>query len=80
MDGKVYRGIANVGIRPTIKEETKIVNCETHILDYSGYLYGKKIRVDFCKFIRDERRFGSIDELVAEINQNIKEIREYFGE
>jgi hypothetical protein len=41
---------------------------------------GKKIRVDFCKFIRDERRFGSIDELVAEINQNIKEIREYFGE
>lgn len=80
VDGKVYRGIANVGIRPTIKEETKIVNCETHILDYSGYLYGKKIRVDFCKFIRDERRFGSIDELVAEINQNIKEIREYFGE
>ena len=80
VDGKIYHGISNVGIRPTIKEENKIINCETHILDYSGYLYGKKIRVDFCKFIRDERKFGSIGELVAEINQNITEIREYFGE
>lgn len=78
VDGKVYRGISNVGIRPTIKEETKIINCETHILDYSGYLYGKKIQVDFCKFIRDERRFASIEELVCEINKNIAEIREYF--
>ena len=79
VDGKVYFGISNVGIRPTIKEETKIINCETHILDYSGYLYGKKIQVDFCKFIRDERKFASINELVTEINQNIAEIREYFG-
>jgi riboflavin kinase/FMN adenylyltransferase len=79
VDGNVYHGISNVGIRPTINEETKTVNCETHILDYNGDLYGKKIRVDFCKFIRDEHRFGSIDELTEEINRNIAEIREYFG-
>jgi riboflavin kinase/FMN adenylyltransferase len=80
VDGKVYRGIANVGIRPTITEETKLTGCETHILDYSGNLYGKKIRVDFCQFIREERKFASVDELVSEIKQNIAQIREYFGE
>jgi riboflavin kinase/FMN adenylyltransferase len=80
IEGKVYRGIANVGIRPTITEETKLTGCETHILDYSGNLYGKKIRVDFCQFIREERKFASVDELVSEIKQNIAQIREYFGE
>ena len=80
VDGNVYCGISNVGIRPTIEEAKKITNCETHILDYSGYLYGKKIRVDFCKFIRDEQKFSSIDALVCEINKNIAQIREYFGE
>ena len=79
VDGKVYPGISNVGIRPTIAEKEKVTNCETHILDYSGDLYGKKIRVDFCKFIRDERKFASIDELVCEVNKNIAQIREYFG-
>ena len=80
VEGKVYSGIANVGVRPTIAEETKVVACETHILDYSGDLYGKKIRVDFCKFIRDEQKFPSLDELVTEINKNIAQIREYFSE
>ena len=80
IDGKVYHGIANVGVRPTIVEQTKVIACETHILDYSGDLYGKKIRVDFCKFIRDEQKFRSLDELVTEINKNIAQIREYFSE
>ena len=79
IDGKAYCGIANVGIRPTIEEAKKITNCETHILDYSGDLYGKKIQVEFCKFIRDEQKFSSLGELVCEINKNIAQIREYFG-
>lgn len=79
VDGKAYQGIANVGIRPTIEEKEKRANCETHILDYSGYLYGKKIRVDFCKFIRDEKKFTSLGELVCEINKNIAQTREYFS-
>jgi riboflavin kinase/FMN adenylyltransferase len=80
VDGKVYSAIANVGIRPTIEEKEKVVGCETHLLDFSGNLYGKIIRVDFCRFIRDERKFNSIDELVYEINRNIAQIRRYFSE
>lgn len=79
IDGKIYYGIANVGIRPTIIEDEKQINCETHILDYSGDLYGKKVRVDFCKFIREEKKFASLDSLANEIRRNTREIRTYFG-
>lgn len=79
IDGKIYCGIANVGIRPTIIEDEKQINCETHILDYSGDLYGKKVRVDFCKFIREEKKFASVDALANEIRRNTREIRTYFG-
>ena len=60
------------------KEEKKKVGCETYVLDYNGNLYGKKIRVDFCKFIRAERKFDSLEALTAEVRENIKEIRKYF--
>ena len=79
VDGKTYCGIANVGIRPTIIEDVKQIGCETHILDYNGYLYGKKIRVDFFRFIREEKKFPSVDALAEEIRRNIEEIRTYFG-
>ncbi len=80
VDGKIYNGISNVGIRPTIIEDVKRTSCETHILDYNGYLYGKKIRVDFYKFIRAEIKFPSVEALSEEIHRNIADIREYFGE
>lgn len=79
VDGKIYSGISNVGIRPTIIETEKHTSCETHILDYSGYLYGKKIRVDFCKFVRDEVKFPDVETLAKEIHRNIEDIRAYFG-
>ncbi len=79
IDGKDYIGVANVGTRPTIDENETRANSETHILGYRGDLYGKKIRVEFCKFIRDEQKFPSLESLTAEIQKNIKEIREYFG-
>ncbi len=79
VDGKIYKGISNVGIRPTIIEDEKHICCETHILDYSGYLYGKKIRVDFYSFIRDEKKFPDVPQLACEIRKNIEEVRAYFG-
>ena len=68
-----------MGIRPTIIEDEKHICCETHILDYSGYLYGKKIRVDFYSFIRDEKKFPDVPQLACEIRKNIEEVRAYFG-
>ena len=70
--GVHYRGITNIGIRPTI-ENSRGVICETHILDYSGDLYGENVTVALYKFIRPERKFANIDELKAQIEQDIEQ-------
>lgn len=70
VDGKEYKAITNLGIRPTF--ETEKVTGETHILDYNGNLYGKRIRLRFLRFIRPERKFSSIDELKNAITNDIQ--------
>lgn len=70
--GKNYRGITNIGIRPTVQSSGKVV-METHILDFNGELYGQKAEVSLCRFLREERKFSSIDELKKQIAQDINE-------
>ena len=78
VDGVSHIGVSNVGVRPTISEGST-VNCETHIIDFSGWLYGKKIEVDFYKFLRDEVRFPDITSLKAAIDNDIATTKAYFG-
>ena len=67
----VYAGVANIGLRPTVEAPTR-VNCETHIIGFSGDLYGKTIRVEFLKFLRPEQKFATVDELKATIRKDIE--------
>ena len=53
----------SVEIKATVSCDGR-VTCETHIIDYSGILYGKEIKVDFYRRIRDEKRFSSVEELL----------------
>lgn len=76
LDGKYYYSVTNVGVRPTVDTDGNM-NCETHILDYDGDLYGRTIKVEFLSFIRDEKRFSSIEELKNQINNDIKEVRKW---
>lgn len=78
VEGTVYWGVSNVGIRPTVSDSGK-VNCETHIIDYYGNLYGKEIRVDFCKYLRDEKHFKSTEELKKQILLDIDNTVSVFG-
>ncbi len=68
IDGDYYGGVSNVGVRPSVNGQS--VNCETHIFDYSGDLYDREIRVEFCKFIRDEQAFASVEELKNAISRD----------
>ncbi len=61
INDKCYKGVTNVGIRPTFKTDN--VGCETYISDFSGELYGKALRINFLSFMRAERKFSGIDEL-----------------
>lgn len=67
VDGKEYKAIANIGVRPTVISHAENVNCETHIIGFSGNLYGKTVPVRLCRFLRDEKKFSSVDELKAAI-------------
>ena len=74
IDGKKYDSITNIGIKPTVGDNIKPL-AETHILGYSGDLYGRKTEVQFCRFIRDEKKFPSIDELKKQIAEDIEYIK-----
>lgn len=71
VDGTLFRSITNVGTRPTVTDDL-MSTAETHILDFSGDLYGKNIVVKFYKFIRPERRFESIEQLKTIVKSDIQ--------
>ncbi len=73
--GRNYRGITNIGIRPTIKNSSGVI-CETHILNFDGELYGENIAVSLCRFIRPERKFAGVEELKAQIARDIESIKQ----
>ena len=67
-DGSEHPGVANLGIRPTFDPPQELL--ETHLLDYSGDLYGRWMEVALHAFIRPEQKFESIDALVAEMRRD----------
>ena len=65
----VFPGVANIGLRPTVENPGRI-NCETHIIGFEGNLYGKRIKVEFLKFIRPEQKFDSVEALTEAIRRD----------
>ncbi len=70
--GETCRGIANLGLRPTIVEKEKVVRLETHLLNWQGDLYGRELQVELRRFLRPERRFASVEELRAQIAADVQ--------
>ena len=66
LEERIFNGVMNIGLRPTFKD-TKIVLSEVHILDFNEDIYGKRIGVEFIERIRDEKKFGSKEELIKQI-------------
>jgi len=72
VDGTVVRGIANLGLRPTIDEAQKVLRLETHLLGWQGDLYGRPLQVELLRFLRPERKFASVAGLQAQIAADIQ--------
>ena len=66
IDGQLYPSVTNVGVCPTVGEREE--HTETHILGEAGELYGKRVKVFFLGYLRDEKEFSSQEELVTQIN------------
>ena len=78
IEGVWRRSITNVGVRPTFEDDQQ-ASIETYIFDFDGDLYGDVLRVRFLHRIRDERKFGGIDELRAQIERDTRRALNYFS-
>ncbi len=70
-NGKVYQTMTNVGCDPTFGASERTV--EAYLVDYTGDLYGHELTVDFIARLRDERKFDSIDELKAQMAEDVRQ-------
>ena len=65
VDGTLYDAMSNLGSNPSVGGVER--RLETHIFDFRGELYGRRLRVELLEKIRDERRFASVEELRGQI-------------
>ena len=76
VDGQCFRAVTNVGTRPTFTD-ADIVSVESHLLDFSGDIYGHEAQVEFLKFLRPERSFRDGEALREQIARDIRQALEY---
>ncbi len=78
VDGESHIAATNIGERPTFADQHGIT-VEPHLLDFSGDLYGKLIRVELYEFLRPERQWPNVEELKKAIAGDVRKTREYFA-
>ena len=78
-DGRLLPGVANIGKRPTVEQQSTIAHLEVHLLDFNENLYGQRITVEFHHKLRDEEKFASLPELQAAIAGDIQQARSYWN-
>lgn len=64
--GREYKSFTNLGIRPTWRVDTPLA--ETHIFDFGGNLYDKSVRIELVRYLREEKKFSSVDELRKQLD------------
>ena len=73
-----WRGVANLGVRPTVDGESRLL--EVHLLDFDGDLYGSVVEICFGMRMREEKKFGGLAELKEQIQRDLREARRLFEE
>lgn len=73
---RIYRGISNVGCKPTVSEE-KIMGVETYLYDFSGEVYDRDMTVELMAFRRAERAFESVEALRRQIEADVEAGRSF---
>ena len=77
LGGRWCGGVTNIGVRPTFGEHADS-SIETHVIGWSGNLYGDVVRVRFLHRLRDEQKFASVDQLKSQIAYDVARARRYF--
>jgi riboflavin kinase/FMN adenylyltransferase len=75
---KEYGGVVNIGIRPTIENETGERLLELHLFDFKQQIYGEDVEVAFLKYLRPEQKFSDVAELQAQIQRDAAAARQVY--
>lgn len=73
---EVFESVTNIGKIPTFDDRPFSV--ETHILDFKRSIYGEEVRIEFLHFLREERKYDKLEDLVAQIKVDVENTRKYF--
>lgn len=73
-----YPCMVNLGIHPTVPDGKPTI--EAHILDFSEDIYGRRVRLELVRFLRSERRFGSLSELCEQLAKDLAATRDWAAE
>lgn len=78
IDGIKYPGISNIGIRPTVARDNKVV-LESFLFHFSEDAYGRKVKVELLEFTRPEQKFENVKEMKECVDKDILYAKKYFG-
>ncbi|MDP4097494.1 bifunctional riboflavin kinase/FAD synthetase [Paenibacillus sp. P96] len=70
VEDQLLNGVMNVGVKPTFHEGELKPSFEVHLFDFDRQIYGEMMTVELCHFIRPERKFSGVQELVAQIRND----------
>jgi riboflavin kinase/FMN adenylyltransferase len=73
-----HRAVMNIGLRPTLQNPSPQLRVEAHLLDFEGDLYGQELEIVFGEKLREEKKFGSLDELKEQIARDVDRARGMF--
>lgn len=76
--GNESGGVVNIGVRPTIENETGERILELHLFDFDQQIYGEDVEVAFIEYLRPERKFSGVDELQAQIRRDAEKARSVY--
>ena len=74
-----YNAVTNIGVRPTFEASPVPPRVEAHFLDFEDDIYGETVELEFISRLRGEQRFASVDELIQQIQTDVKAARETFA-
>jgi riboflavin kinase/FMN adenylyltransferase len=77
--GSLYRGVANLGYRPTVAAGKPERLLELHLFDLEREIYGEEMEVRFLRYLRPEQKFEDLEALKAQISRDVEEARESFS-
>src|SRR5699024_7999306 len=75
---KQYHGMANLGVKPTFQTGEMKPTVEVFIFDFDQDIYGSTMTVHWHAYIREEKKFNGVDEIVQQLKEDEKQIRHFF--